>query len=180
MPRRPDENTFIPPEYVERLEQAAIGDPPPGARTLPGTRARAHPLPRLPVPAAPPEGSDPVSDPVSDQAQLVVTARTREGRYVSVIMPRPQAEGLLETLERMVTQPSLPSGPPATVRFRTFGSIAYGHGEVLLTGEAILAVELLPVGRPSPPADAEPFFTADGTIRPGPLTAEQLMDTNDD
>ena len=113
------------------------------------------------------------------RAQLVVSTRTREGRYVSAIMPRPAAEGLLETLERMVSQPSLPSGPPATVRFRTFGSIATGHGEVLLTGEAILAVELLPVGRPSPPGEPDPF-TADGTIPPGPLTAEQLAATNDD
>lgn len=29
MTPRPDENTFIPPEYVERLEQAGIPDPPP-------------------------------------------------------------------------------------------------------------------------------------------------------
>lgn len=116
---------------------------------------------------------------MTDQAQLVVTTRTREGRHVSEVMPRPEAEALLAILERLITDPNQ-VGPPATARFRTFGSIAAGSGEVFLTGDAILAAELLPVGRSSPPAEPASFFAADGTIRPGPLTAQQLMQTEDD
>lgn len=79
---------------------------------------------------------------MSDQAQLVVTTRTQEGRHVSELMPRPQAEALLAVLERLITDPNQ-VGPPATVRFRTFGPIGRQGGEVLLTGDAILAVELI-------------------------------------
>lgn len=113
------------------------------------------------------------------RAQLVVTTRTQEGRHISVVMPRGEAEALLTVIERIVTDPH-PAGPPATIRFRTFGSIAAGSGEVFLTGDVILAAELLPVGRSSPPAEPASFFAADGTIRPGPLTAQQLMQTEDD
>jgi hypothetical protein len=78
----------------------------------------------------------------SPRAQLVVTADTKEGRYVSRIYDRPEAEQLMTVIENAMRIDG-DNGVTATISFITF---ALDGGRVTLRGRLINSVELLPIG----------------------------------